>query len=450
MNLWLSLLSIYWRPIPWCEIIREPRRWRQYGASYIRRCRLQEFNIGLLVVAGSALVLGLLSKPLKRCGLPDSITLVLIGVVVGPIGFGFLVPEDWGEPMLILEQVARLALAVGLMGVALQLPKNYLFKHWRSLALVLVLGMPFMWLCSSAIAGSMLGLSLGAALLIGAIVTPTDPVVASTIVTGPVAKDKLPAYLREIISAEAGANDGLAYLFVMVGVFVLTLPSGESMTAHVLAVLFGDVLSALLLGVIIGSAAGYCLRKAEEKDLIEQPSILMITTALALATLAGVALLGSDGILAVFVAGLAFDQQVDRKNQQREERVVQGVDRFFTSPIFILLGLMIPWDEWLLLGWSGLAVAGGMLLFRRLPLFLLLGGRIESLPGRADGTFAGWFGPIGVAALYYVAMAHHEAHVSDLWPITSLIVVLSILVHGLTATPFSRFYKYWRNSRRPV
>lgn len=401
---------------------------------------MQEFNIGLLVVAGSALVLGLLSKPLKRYGLPDSITLVLIGIVVGPSGFDLLVPEDWGEPMVILEQVARLALAVGLMGVALQLPKNYLFKHGRSLALVLVLGMPFMWLCSSAFVGGILGLSMGAALLIGAIITPTDPVVASTIVTGSVAKGNLPPYLREIISAESGANDGLAYLFVMVAVFVLTLPSSESMTAHVIAVLFGDVLNALLMGGIIGSAAGLALRKAEEKDLIEQPSILMITTALALGTLAGVALLGSDGILAVFIAGLAFDLQVDRKDQQQEERVVQGVDRFFTSPIFILLGLMIPWSDWLLLGWPGFLWAAAILVFRRLPLFLLLGGRITDLSARDDGAFAGWFGPIGVAALYYAAMAHHKTDMPDLWPIVSLVVVASIFVHGLTAMPFSRLY----------
>ncbi|MFU8833168.1 MAG: cation:proton antiporter, partial [Wenzhouxiangella sp.] len=140
---------------------------------------MHEFNIGLLVVAGSALILGLLSKPLKRYGLPDSITLLLIGVAAGPIGLGLLVPEDWGDPMLILEQVARLALAVGLMGVALQLPKNYLYKQWRSLLFVLLLGMPFMWLSSSVMAGTIFGLSVGAALLVGAIVTPTDPVVAS-------------------------------------------------------------------------------------------------------------------------------------------------------------------------------------------------------------------------------------------------------------------------------
>lgn len=406
---------------------------------------MQEFNVGLLVLAGSALTLGLYSKRLKLIGLPDSVTLLVIGIILGPSCLGVLNPESWGKPMVILEQVARLALAIGLMGVALRLPKSYVRDHWRGLALVLGVGMPFMWLCSSAIVGTALGLSAGAALIIGAAVTPTDPVVASAMVTGPVAEKSLPEYLRQIISAESGANDGLAYLFVLSATFLLTLAPEESITNHVLMVLFGDVLSALLMGGVIGYAAGFALRKAEEKKLIEQPSVLVFTTALAFTTLAAVKLLGSDGILAVFVAGLAFDQQVDVKQRHEEERVVEGFDRFFTSPIFILLGLMLPWREWLNLGWPALVLVVGVLLLRRLPLFLLFGGRLQDLPKRSDGAFAGWFGPIGVAALFYAALAHHKVDVPELWPVVSLLVVASIVIHGLTAMPFSRLYKSFRS-----
>ncbi|QJR80532.1 sodium:proton antiporter [Alteromonas pelagimontana] len=407
---------------------------------------MHEFNIGLLVIAASALVLGLLSKPLKRIGLPDAFTLLLLGIVLGPTGIGLLDPAKWGKEMVILEQVARLALAIGLMGIAMRLPRSYIFHHWRSLSVLLLVGMVFMWLCSSALTGWILGLPMGAALLIGAAVTPTDPVVASSVVTGNVAKENLPAYLRRIISSESGANDGLAFIFVMVGVFVLTLPPGESMTMHVLEVIVGDVLVALVIGVVIGYAVGFALRKAEEKKVIEQSSMLMITTALALMTLAAVKLMGSDGILAVFVAGLAFDCQVNASERQEEERVVEGVDRFFTSPIFILLGLMIPVNEWLSLGWPALALIVAILLFRRLPLLLLLGGRMRDLPSKLDGGFAGWFGPIGVAALYYAALAHHKTDVTELWPVVSLLVVSSIVVHGLTAMPFSHLYRRLKKS----
>ena len=410
---------------------------------------MHEFNIGLLVVAASALLLGLLSTPLKRIGLPDSVTLLLVGAALGPTGWALLDPAQWGNEMTILEQVARLALAIGLMGIALRLPKRYIFNHWRSLSVLLLVSMPVMWLCSSLLTGWLLGLPLGAALLIGAVVTPTDPVVASTLVTGPVAKENLPAYLRHIISSESGANDGLTFVFVMLAVFLLTLPADQSITTRILGVLGGDILVALVLGAVIGYSVGFVMRKAEQKNTIDQPSMLMVTTALALTTLAAVKLVGSNGILAVFVAGLAFDLQANASEKQEEERVVEGVDRFFTSPIFLLLGLMIPWQAWLSLGWQAIVLVLGVLLLRRLPILLLIGGRIRELPTQLDGSFTGWFGPIGVAALYYAALAHHKTDVTELWPVVSLLVVASTLVHGLTAMPFSHLYRRVRDAKKP-
>lgn len=402
---------------------------------------MHQFDIALLVIAGSALLLGLVSKSLKRVGLPDSVTLLLLGVALGPAGLGWLNPDSWGKPMMILEQVARLALAIGLMDIALRLPKPYVFVHWRSLLAVLGIGMLFMWLSSSALVAGVLGLSWGSALLIGAIVTPTDPVVASSMVTGPVAEKKLPSYLRRIIMAESGANDGLAYVFVLGMVFFLTLSPAESLISHVVEVIVADVLLALLLGAGIGYLAGFALRAAEKKDLMDPQSVVMFATALALGTLPLVDLLGSNGILAVFVAGLAFDQQVGVRERRQEEHVVGGFDRFFTGPIFVLVGLMLPWSEWEAMGWPTLGLILCILLFRRLPVLLLLSGRLREIPNLPDGVFAGWFGPIGVAAVYYAALANHETHLPELWPVVSLLVSASVLVHGLTAVPFSHLYR---------
>lgn len=80
-----------------------------------------------------------------------------------------------------------------------------------------------------------------------------------------------------------------------------------------------------------------------------------------------------------FVAGLAFDQQVDVNQRHKEEYVVEGFDRFLTSPVFLLLGLMIPWQEWKALGWPAVILIIGILFLRRLPLFLLIGGHLREL-----------------------------------------------------------------------
>ncbi|WP_027328437.1 cation:proton antiporter [Marinimicrobium agarilyticum] len=402
---------------------------------------MHQFDIALLVIVGSALLLGLVSKFLKRIGLPDAVTLLLLGVALGPVGLGWLHPDSWGKPMMILEQVARLALAIGLMDIALRLPKPYVFTHWRSLLVVLGVGMLFMWLSSSVLVGAVLGLSWGSALLIGAVVTPTDPVVASSMVTGPVAEKTLPSHLRRIIMAESGANDGLAYVFVLGMIFFLTLSPPESLATRVVEVMVADVLLALLLGATIGYLAGFGLRAAEKKDLMDPQSVVMFATALALGTLPLVDLLGSNGILAVFVAGLAFDQQVGVRERRQEEHVVGGFDRFFTGPIFVLVGLMLPWSEWAAMGWPTVGLIISILLFRRLPVLLLLSGRLREVPSLVDGAFAGWFGPIGVAAVYYAALASHETDVPELWPVVSLLVSASVLVHGLTAVPFSHLYR---------
>ncbi len=239
---------------------------------------MDEFNLGLMTVAGCVLGLGLFSKKLKWIGLPDPVVLTLVGVGLGPAGVGALNPESWGDPMLLLEQASRLALAIGLMGVALRLPRDYFLRHWQPLAWILGLGMPFMWLSSSVLAAILLGLTVSTALLIGAIITPTDPVVSSAMVTGPVAEKYLPEPLRQIISAEAGTNDGLAYLFVMIAVFLATSTSGEPFGLHILGVITADILTALFMGLVMGYLAGRALRWAEKKDLIEQPSILVFAT----------------------------------------------------------------------------------------------------------------------------------------------------------------------------
>jgi len=300
--------------------------------------------------------------------------------------------------------------------------------------------MPFMWLSSSLVIGLLLGFSLWPALLIGAIITPTDPVVASSIVTGPVAEENLPWPLRRLISSESGLNDGLGYAFVLLPILAIDLPPAEAARVWFLRVLLWEIAGAVVLGILFGYAAGHMLKFVERRKMIEEPSLVAYTTALALTTLSAVNLMGSDGILAVFVCGIAFDQTVAASDRESESRVVEGVDRFFTLPIFGLLGLLAPWQQWLELGWTCVALALVILGVRRLPLFLVLGLRIQDMQKTPDYIFAGWFGPIGVAALYYVALAAKQSTVPQAWPTVSLIVSFSIFVHGLTATPFTRLY----------
>lgn len=146
---------------------------------------LRELNIVLVVVGGLVLVLGVFSSLIKnRSVLSIPLLALVVGIVLGPAGLTILDPATWGHQETILEEAARLTLAIGLMAVALRLPPRFLSDHWRTLAVLLGLVMPLMWLSSGLLAYLLLDMPLLVALLVGAIITPTDPIVAASIVTG--------------------------------------------------------------------------------------------------------------------------------------------------------------------------------------------------------------------------------------------------------------------------
>jgi NhaP-type Na+/H+ or K+/H+ antiporter len=401
---------------------------------------LSELNLALLVVGGLILVIGLLSGLIRRSFLSEPLLALLIGIVLGPYALGLLDVAGWGSQEAILEQAARLTLAIGLMGVALRLPRGEPFRRWRSLAVLLGLVMPLMWLSSGLLVYLILGLPFWVALLVGAVVTPTDPIVSSTIVTGNVAEQNLPSSVRHTLSAESGFNDGLAYPFVLLPILILTYPPEEALVHWLTRTLLWEVGAAIVLGVLVGYGAGKLLEWAESKETIEQTSYLAYTIALSLAVLGGAKLLGTDGILAVFIAGIAFDAAVTESERAQEERIQEAVNRFFILPIFVLLGLTIPWASWVELGWSGLLLVCAVLLLRRLPAMLILSPLLGPVRGLRNALFLGWFGPIGIAALFYATLSSGRTGAEEAWVVGSLIICSSILVHGLSAAPLTRLY----------
>lgn len=402
--------------------------------------RMTGLDAALAVIAALVLVLGVISSIIRRSYVSEHIIALLIGLSLGPHVLDVLNVADWGEQDQILEQAARITLAVGLMGVALRLPKRDPLRRWRSLAILLGLLMPLMWLSSGLLVFLVLGLPFWTAMLVGAVVTPTDPILASSIVTGPIAERNLPERLRNTLSEESGFNDGLAYPLVFLPILLLTRPADEALVHWLSRTIVWEVGMAVVLGVVLGYGAGRLLRWAEAQRTIEQTSYLAYTVALALGVLAITSLLGSDGVLAVFVAGLAYDMVVSSSERAREERVHEAVNRFFVLPIFVLLGLALPLGEWADLGWRAPAVVAAVLLLRRLPAVLILHTRLRELRDLGDALFLGWFGPIGIAALYYANLSLGLADAEEAWIVGSLVISVSILSHGVTATPFARLY----------
>lgn len=401
---------------------------------------MKDINIALAAVGGLVLLLGLLSRPVDRSWLSPPLLAFFFGVGLSPHGAGLLNPAEWGDTQHLLEEIARLTLGISLMGIALRIPPKYPRQHWKPLMLLLGIGMPAMLLISALLSHWVLSLPLLMALLIGGVVCATDPVIASSIVTGGLAKETLPGSFRHLLSTESGANDGLAYPLVLLPVMLLTMPTDAALLDWFAKVWLWEVGGSLLIGALLGWSSGRALQWAEHKGFLDQPSFLALTLALTLFVLGVGKVLGTDSILAVFAAGIAFDQEVGGKERGEADNVQEAVNLFFTLPVFVLFGLIAPWSEWASLGWHGALLALLILLLRRLPVIMSLRTFLRPVKGGRIALMMGWFGPIGVSALFYATMASSRTGSDIVWVVGSLVVFASIIAHGVTAAPFAKLY----------
>lgn len=389
-------------------------------------------TVGLLGVVVAAT-----SGFLERTPFNPPVLALALGVVIGPEVLD-LVAIPGGTHQEVLRTASRLLLAVGLMAVALRYPLSEVRRGGRGVTILLLVVLPVMAGVLTLGAMWSFGLPFGVAAVIGAALSPTDPVLASSVVTGGPAEQDIPARLRQLLSTESGANDGLALPLVLAAIALAgTTLTGDAVGEFAQGLV--EVLIAVAIGTAMGAAAGTLIAREREGRDIEPSAKSVFPLVLALATLGLVGVAHGDAILGVFVAGLAYNATISGADRQAEVQIDEGMNQFLVLPVFALLGVVLPWSGWAELGWGGLAFVLVALVLRRLPIVLAL--RRPLRLSWADAVWLGWFGPIGVAAVFYLALAHHHG-VTDpvVWHAGTLVVVASTVVHGITAAPGRRAY----------
>lgn len=407
-----------------------------------------DIDLVLALFAGALLVFAAFSTVLQRASLPGPLLCLGFGVLIGPHALGLLRTEDFGAPPgTLLEQAARVTLAVGLAGVALRLPHGYWRSGARWIAVVIGLGMALMLVVATGVLWWGLGAPFLVALLVGAIITPTDPVVTTPVVTGSLAEERIPGRVRHNLSAESGINDGLAYLFVLLPVLLLTEPD-RAWHELLATVLLREVLGAAAFGALSGYLLGRLFVLVREHGLMEDSSYLAFVVPLALVVLGAGGLLGTDSLLAVFVAVAVFGQVIPQRDEAQEDKVHDAVARLFLLPVFVLLGLALPVAEWARLGWAPPVVLGAALLLRRLVALWALRPLLRGVHDRSETFFLSWFGPIGISALFYAALAERRTGNPDVLAHTTLAITLSVLIHGLSTAPLSAWLRHRERARK--
>lgn len=388
----------------------------------------------LAAIGALAVVVALLSHRLRELPISEPLLALGLGVLIGPAALGIVQLSPEHRPGLLLE-ASRLLLAVALMAIALRYPFREVRRHFRPVAVLVLVAMPAMAAATAGLSSWLLGLPTALAVLLGAALSPTDPVLASPIVTGEPAERHLPARLRQILSAESGANDGLALALVILG---LVLVRGEPLARVATEALY-QVGLAVVLGLVLGQVVARSIRTAEANHDVEESTQAVFAILFALFVLGVGRLLKVDAILAVFVAGLTYNAVVHGSERKPQASIDESFTRFLVLPIFTLLGVALPWGGWADLGWRGVAFAVAVLLLRRLPVLAAL--RRPVGLDRLDAAFLGWFGPIGVSAVFYLTHSEERGVTNPaLWAAGSLVVAASTVVHGVTAAPFGRRY----------
>lgn len=397
----------------------------------IRRCiALSVLDLLLAAVGALGVVIVAMSARMRHWPVSEPLLALVAGIVLGPGGAGIIDLPSFTDQPSMLHRPAEILLAISVMGVALRYPFGAIRDRATGLVILLLVVMPLMALITTGLAAGLLGMSLGAALLVGTAVCPTDPVLSSSVVTGEDAERDLPERDRELLSLESGANDGLAMPLVLLALVV----AGAFTGTNALLESTWQLLGALVIGILVGIVAAKALQKAEAHGDTEDGPILLYTILLALLVLGVSGLLSTNGVLGAFVAGLAFNVVSSGHDRRTEVQIDEVVNQFAVLPFFLVLGAMLPWSEWAHMGWPVWLLALAVLVLRRLPVVLAL---MKPLRLRLhDAAYLGWFGPVGVAAVYYLAMEAERIEVStEVLAAGVLIVAASTVAHGVTAAP---------------
>jgi len=387
-------------------------------------------DVMLLAVGVLGIAIAALSSRLRGYPVSEPVLALALGVALGPQVTGFVDLPPLTQMHHGFHDGARVLLAISVMGVALRYPFSQVRRRLGAVAVLILVAMPVMAIVSGGLGWWILGLPLGSAVLIGAAVAPTDPVLASSGVTGDRAERDLPASDRELLSIESGANDGLALPLVLIAIAI----AGPITVGEAALEALWQVLGACVVGAALGWIGGRALRLGEDHGATEHGPALLFTAVLALTILGLSGIAHVDGVLAVFLGGLVFNLISTGSDRVAELSIDEAVNRFAVLPLFVLLGAALPWEAWQDLGWRGFALVVAVLVLRRLPVLLALS-RPLGLRLR-EAVYLGWFGPIGISALFYLTL---ESKRLDVPPVVlvagSLIVVASTIIHGLSSAP---------------
>ena len=348
-------------------------------------------------------------------------------------------PVNLGEET---ERLTELVVLIALVSAGLRIDTPIGWKRWNSAWRLLAIAMPVCILLGVWLGQLLIGLSLASASLLGAVLAPTDPVLASDVQVGPPGEGKEDP-VRIALTSEAGLNDGLAFPFVWLAIAIASASTGDF--DWVGRWLWLDVLYRTGAGILIGWVLGYVLMylifRVESSTRISQTEDGLAVLGITLLVYGVTEVVGGYGFLAVFIAALAI-RHYERAHRFHDtlNLFAEQCERLLMTAVLLLFGGALANGILDRLTWQAMAFGLVFVLLVR-PAAGMLSMMGSALPWRERLAISG-FGVRGIGSFYYLAFALNQGWFPmkrELWATVSFVVLLSILVHGLAATSMMQY-----------
>lgn len=409
-------------------------------------------HILFLFIAGLAMLgMFFLPRVLGNRLLSIPIVYVVFGMLIFrlPLELPVINPnvDKWDNTLM--EYISEFIVIISLVATGIKIDRRPTWKNWKIGWYLLGIAMPICIATVAWLGWAWMGLTLPAAALLGAVLAPTDPVLAGNVQVGPPNKGG-EDIVRFSLTLEAGLNDGLAFPFVYLAIAVV---GADALGAALLDWALLDLLYRVGMGVLIGWLAGrllsrfffHQLRRMDEASDTEFREGIFIIAA-TLLTYSAAELAEGYGFLAVFVAAVVGrNYDASHESHMRTYKAIDQVEQALLGTFLIGFGGMLATGILDSLTWPGAAVGLLLLLVIR-PLSALIA-FLSLRIGFPQKLVISFFGIRGIGSIYYLTYAANEAtfiNINEVWATVSFTILCSILLHGISVKPMIAWVDNWR------
>ncbi|MGZ5248023.1 MAG: cation:proton antiporter [Flavitalea sp.] len=393
---------------------------------------MHDYFIILALVGFAALGMAWMPSVTRRF----KISYPIIYVAAGAILYSLIPALPAAEPLInknFTLRITELVVIISLMGTGLRIDEKFSFQTWKVPFKLVTITMLISIAAVAFLGVSILHLALPSAVLLGAALAPTDPVLASDVQVGPPLENKVNK-VKFSLTAEAGLNDGMAFPFTWLAIILAT--EGKSIGEWVTWYLLFKVMMGIGVGFLLGKGLSYVLFVLPEKNKHLKTRDGLVALSATIMVYGVTELLQGYGFIAVFVAAITLrNSELHHKYHLKLHSFIDEIERIVLAVVLLLFGGSLAQGalDGLTSQHMGVAILF-LFVIRPAAVMLTLIGSDLNLKEKIAISF---FGIRGIGSLFYLAFAFTISNAfneEDIWATISFIILLSVIIHGLSAT----------------